>query len=497
VIGSGLGGLSCAAAFARQGYRPLVLEKHVKPGGYATTFVRPGGFTFEVSLHSTAVGERNNIRNLIAGFPEMTEVEFVPLPYLYRAIFPDYDFRVAQNNLPAYLAMLHRYFPQEKAGIDNLFGDMGMLRDEVQQLAGASGQNQSATFAEHYPNIAKCANQTWGDMMNARLHDPKLKSIVSAMSSYFGLPPSRLASFYYAVPAIGYLEMGGCYPKVRSQDISNAFVHAIEKRGGKVMLNTRVERILTKDGAATGVRCAGGEEFHARAVVSNANAWSTFQDLVDDHALAAYRERLSRYSASLSAFHVFLGLKEDLVGRLGIKDAEVFVNGYDGEAGYQSAVKADVEHCDYGLMLYDNVLPGYSPKGKNTLNLLALQGFGPWERFEKDYREGRKTAYKMEKERLAEVLIARAERLLPGLSKAIEVREIGTPLTHWRYTGNYKGAIYGWDQTLDNSNDRRLGHATPVKGLYLAGAWTRPGGGYGGVIRSGLECYGEIAQAWA
>lgn len=38
VIGSGLGGLSCGAAFARQGFKPLVIEKHDKPGGYATAF---------------------------------------------------------------------------------------------------------------------------------------------------------------------------------------------------------------------------------------------------------------------------------------------------------------------------------------------------------------------------------------------------------------------------------------------------------------------------
>ena len=50
VIGSGLGGLSCAAAFARQGFKALVLEQHSVPGGYATTFKRPGGFEFDVSL---------------------------------------------------------------------------------------------------------------------------------------------------------------------------------------------------------------------------------------------------------------------------------------------------------------------------------------------------------------------------------------------------------------------------------------------------------------
>src|SRR5512135_3703103 len=96
VIGAGLGGLSCAAAFARQGFKALVIEQHDKPGGFATAFSRPGGFLFDVSLHSTTVGERNGVRNLINGFPEITEVEFLPHPSLFRAIYPDYDIRVPQ-----------------------------------------------------------------------------------------------------------------------------------------------------------------------------------------------------------------------------------------------------------------------------------------------------------------------------------------------------------------------------------------------------------------
>jgi phytoene dehydrogenase-like protein len=72
IIGSGLGRLSCAAAFARQGFKALVLEQQSKPGGYATSFTRPGGFEFEVSLHSTTVGERNGLHNLISGIHETT-----------------------------------------------------------------------------------------------------------------------------------------------------------------------------------------------------------------------------------------------------------------------------------------------------------------------------------------------------------------------------------------------------------------------------------------
>jgi all-trans-retinol 13,14-reductase len=149
------------------------------------------------------------------------------------------------------------------------------------------------------------------------------------------------------------------------------------------------------------------------------------------------------------------------------------------------------------VTLYDNIYKGYSPEGKNTLNILTLQGYGPWERFEKDYFSGNKAEYRKEKERMADILIQKAEKiLLPGLSKAIQVKDIATPLTNVRYTSNYRGAIYGWDQTVNNSGNTRIGHKTPIKNLYLAGAWSKMGHGYGTVIGSGLECFGEIMQQW-
>lgn len=156
-----------------------------------------------------------------------------------------------------------------------------------------------------------------------------------------------------------------------------------------------------------------------------------------------------------------------------------------------------MEGGGYGLTLYDNLYKDYSPKGKNTLNIITLQGYDFWKKYEADYFKGNKKEYRAEKERIADILIDQVEKtLLPGLRDAIEVKEIGTPLTNVRYTGNYRGAIYGWDQTLDNSGQSRLPHTTPIENLYLSGAWTSPGGGYGGVIWSGLECFGEIMQKW-
>lgn len=499
VIGSGLGGLSCAAAFARQGFKALVIEQHDKPGGYATSFKRPGGFEFDVSLHSTTVDERGGLHNLIPGFPEITDVEFMPHPTLFRAIFPEHDIRVPNRDLQGYLDILIKAFPAEKDGINALFDDMRGLQQDFGKLSAAKGKVDMSRFPVDFPHLYRYAGSTWAQIIDPVIKDPKLKGIISAQWGYYGLPPSKLASIYYGGPLYGYLTGGGFYPKGRSQTISNALVKFIEARGGRVDLNTRAESILTKNGAAYGVRTADNHEYSGKVVVSNANAHDTFHRMLEaDVVPKEYMAKLDGYSVSLSSFQVFLGLKRDLVHDLGIKDSEIFYNtGYDPEVDYRAVLAGQSSNPGFCITLYDNIYHGYSPKGKNTINLLTMNGYDHWKPFEADYRNGKKAAYNKEKERVADLMIKQAEKvLLPGLSKAIELKEIGTPLTNVRYTGNYRGAIYGFDQTLDNSNPRRVPHKTPVKNLYLAGAWTSPGHGYGAVIPSGLECFGEIIKEW-
>jgi all-trans-retinol 13,14-reductase len=500
VIGAGLGGLSAAAAFARQGFKALVLEQHSVPGGYASAFKRPGGFTFDVSLHSTTVGLRNGIANLISGFPEIEDVVFSPHRPLYRAVYPDYDIRVPDRDMPGYVALLKKHFPDDGAAIDGIFADMKGLTDDVQRLSGAGGRADMANFPKTYPFLFKNFNRTWGAMLDERVQNPKLKAVISGLWGYFGLPPSKLSAFYYAMPLVGYLENGGFYPAGTSQRISDAFVSLIKKNGGEVKLNTRVERILTQDHAATGVRTVDGAEYKARAVVSNANAVDTLTRMIDESEfLKTTSDRMDTYSISFSTLLIWMGLKTDLVRKVGIKESEIFYTpGYDIESDYEAALAGGLpDDPGFGLTLYDNVCPGCSPKGKNTVNIIAMQGYDYWKKYETDYFYGNKDAYNKEKMRLADILIGQAEkRFLPGLRQAIEVLEVATPLTNLRYTSNPRGAIYGWNQTVDNSGQRRFPQKTPIKNLYLAGAWTFPGHGYGACIPSGLACFGQVMADW-
>jgi len=76
------------------------------------------------------------------------------------------------------------------------------------------------------------------------------------------------------------------------------------------------------------------------------------------------------------------------------------------------------------------------------------------------------------------------------------VKESATPLTNWRFTRNPEGAIYGFEQAMNNSYMNRIDNRTPIKGLYLASAWSKPGGGYTAVMSSGQTAFAKLMEDW-
>lgn len=293
------------------------------------------------------------------------------------------------------------------------------------------------------------------------------------------------------------LKNGSYYVKERSQDLSWALADVIEGSGGEVLYETLVQEILTKNGAVKGVRISGGKVLPARAVVSNASAITTFKKMLPQEVVpASYLKKLEGYRPSISSFIVWLGLNQELRGKIDSYGIRVS-SGRGPEADYQSCLKGEIEKVSFTVTIFDNAFEGYSTPGTSTLFIYIPSGYEPWRRFEADYRAGRKDAYYKEKDRWTDALIRRAEeKVVPGLSSMIEVKDAGTPLTNWFYTRNTEGAIYGFEQSMENAFMKRIDNRTPIKGLYLASAWGNPGGGYSGVLRGGQMTFGKMMEDW-
>jgi len=497
IIGAGLGGLCCGAYLARQGVPVTVVEQHNIPGGYATSFDRAGGkFTFEVSLHGTSINN-NAAARILKDVGALDRLQLVELPEVYRFKTPDVDISVPQRDPEAYIRLLAEHFPAEKEGIRGFVQEMIGIAEEADKLHKKKGKFFKPVFPIQYRKMWNVRNKTLAELLNEYVKAPALQDMLSSLWGYYGLPPSRLSGFYYAVATGGYLKNGSYYIKKRSQDLSYALANVIEGSNGKILYETLAQEILVKNGTVTGVSITGGKVLRARAVVSNASALTTFNKMLPQGTVPAdYLKKLHGYRPSLSTFIVWLGLNRELRGK--IKGYTYHVSsGLGAEADYQACLRGEIDKCSFGVAIYDNLFEGYSSPGTSTIMLLVLSGYEPWKRFETDYRAGRKDEYDKEKARWVEIIIRRAEeQVIPGLSSLIEVKEAATPLTNWRYTRNNEGAIYGFEQSMDNAFMKRIENRTPVKGLYLASAWGNPGGGYAGVLRAGEMTFQKMMEDW-
>lgn len=497
IVGAGLGGLGCAALMARNGFRPLVVEQHDIPGGYATSFQRFGseGSTFqcEVSLHSISA-KSPGTRQLLTDMGVYDRLEFADHKLAWSSVQPDGIIDLPAAGLAGFERVLVQRFPRERDGIAGFMAFWQKLLDELEALRRKGMPLVKALFPLQYPTMWDVAGKSLGQVVDRFVSDPQLKGLIGLTWGYYGLPPSRLSAFYYLVPMGEYLTQGGQYIRGTSQSLSNALAEVVRAGGGEVILGERVAEILLKDGRAAGVRTESGKTFAARAVVSNAAAPVTFGMLPKSALPEDYRKRVEGFSPSLSSVIVWLGLDRDVTAIQ--PRAELSIeSGLDPEAAYAAALSGDFAKAGLGCMIYDNLVPGFSPKGRSTLTLMSLSGFEPWKRFEQDYAAGRKQAYEREKARVADLFVAIAEAsILPGLSRMIVMRETATPLTNRRFTGNTGGAIYGFDQTPDNSFMHRLKNRTPVKGLYLASAWGDPGGGYAGALLAGKQAFKDLVE---
>jgi prolycopene isomerase len=385
-----------------------------------------------------------------------------------------------------------------------------------------------ADFPDFYPTWASMLDKmkinkvktkktkTLAELMDEyNLQDPGLRAVLGQSWIYYGLPPSQIPAWFYLMFTGLFHGYGSYYIQGTSQSLSDALVKTVMDGGGEVILGTEVDEIIIDNGKAVGVK-ANGEEYFAKAVVSNASVPQTFDRLMPaskevDKLLKHYRARISEYQPGTSHFNVWLGLdlsNEDLSKSYEELGSSTLVYpSYNHDVPHDTLLGCDPEQSIVAVLAYDN-LPSIdaSPSGYGSVTLSMLSGYEPWKKFEAVYKAFHSSGdedyvdedgltiedYNIQKRNITEALIdlVKKQGLLPGLSdEMIVMKEASTPLTNVRYTLNPQGAIYGYEQTKDNSAFSRLGHKTPIEGLYLASAWAYPGGGFETVVLSGKGAF--------
>ena len=481
VIGAGLGGLSAATMLSSRNQRVLLLERHNVPGGYASSFVR-GRYEFEISLHQlSGIGrpeERGGLYNYLAELGVADRVEFVPMPDLYRSVFPDLDV-VLPVGREAYEAALCDTFPHEARGIRRFLQCVFDFRSGIQQLERERQHLNPLTTVVKFRRVLRLVPATWAQVLNSHVGDPRARAVLSQYWGYFGNRPSRAPFMYFAMALTSYVTIGPVYVKGRSQALSNAFIAAFEESGGEVRFNCGARKITTSNGRVTGVITEHDEEIAADAVVSNADPVTTCHDLIGVQRVPRrFFTSLRPRERGVSSVNVYLGV-DSSPQELGFTHRENFVNAsYDTDANARTMSDISASPGVTLVTCYNTVSPDISPPGTSMVVLTTLHHGEPWTRVAPG-------DYLATKRRVAQAMLRMGESICPRLRERAEVVEVGTPLTNMRYLNALGGAVYGFANTAYDHTFLRMSARGPLAGLFFAGASTQPGGGFDPCVQSG------------
>lgn len=478
VIGSGMGGMACAASLAKNGHKVLMLEQHYIPGGMTHTFKRKG-FIWDVGVH--AIGEMEDKRVpgkilnwLSDGKIKMNKYGDGPDMVYDNFNFPEgYSFGLPSSGR-VFKENLMKEFPEEAQAIVKYFD----LVNEV----GKSGRGffflktKKKWFHKLMDPIINRAFRKWSGKTTQEVHDElfkseKLKAIVSGQWGYYGHPPSK-SSFYIHAATVRHFWGGAFYPEGTSKTIAESIVETITNNGGDVLVMARVEEVLVENNQTTGVRLKSGETINCKNVVAATSAKIGAKFIEKHVPNQEFAKSIEKIKPSPCHVCMYIGLEGDIDETEATASNQWIYETWDMEDMIWDAK----DEKSFAPCLYVSFPSKKDPhshsteKNKHTAEVVT---FVPWEQFSewKDTTiRKRGEDYDAFKKSMEDRVIEQMKKHFPKLMSKMTFYEFSTPLSTVHYCESAAGSIYGLESTPERYQCHNLRPDTPVKGYYLSGS---------------------------
>lgn len=470
VVGSGIGGLTAAAALAKRGRRVVVLEQHSQLGGLTQTF-RRGEYTFATGVHYIGglgdepgpEGQFGRMLRYLAG----DELRFASVGSPYDIVrLPEYEFPV-EAPLAAYRARLEASFPGEAATIGAYFAACADAQRASLALFQAKALPAPLAAVVRWLNAGRVSRALRVSSADAvcGFRDRRLSAVLSARWGDYGVPPER-APFAVHALVTGSYYAGAYYPVGGPGRFAWAFARAIRAGGGELRTDSPVAAIRLEGGRAAGVRLASGESIGAATVISDIGARNTLAALPGDTA-SAWRESLVRLESGPSYIALYIGFHGD-IRACGATAANVWVYQSD-DVGRIWEQPADEDAPSIFVSFPSLKDAAHDNPQRHTAEVVALCRWDPFAAWAQSSPGHRPEEYEATKAWIAERLLAQFKRHFPRLAPLIDFHELSTPLSQASYVGADRGAMYGIEMSAARLGSDALRARTPIPGLLLAG----------------------------
>jgi phytoene dehydrogenase-like protein len=494
VIGAGHNALVCAGYLAKAGYRVLVLERRHKAGGAVVTEEIVPGFKFDLGgsahilIHHTPI-----VRDLAL---EQYGLDYIDLDPMFFAPFPDGTHFTIYRSVDQTCESIAQFSPEDAENYRKFINKWTRLAEGVVEAFNHAPTPLNLARYLVFSNgfSRKGAEQLndlirgYGQLLRQSFTGTQVPALIAWMAAQSGPPPGEPLGAPFALWHPMYHVSGVKRPRGGSGMLTQALARMIEAHGGKILTDTLVKRLIVEQGRVIGAEAESGERFTAsRAVVSGAHIYTTLK-LLGDAAPPAARKQIQQARIGNGFGMVVRYAVEELPNYTTkptpagqpFGDQHIAMQFMCPDIGYLERAYGDylagrASH-DPALisMTWSAADPTLAPEGKHVMFLWAQ--YFPYELSSGE-------SWDQLAEGVSARLLAKLREYAPNMTDDKVIGKlIETPLYLERELGLHRGNVMHLEMSVDQMFLLRPAltmsrYRAPIKGLYLTGASTHPGGG--------------------
>ena len=477
IIGAGIAGLAAGCYLQMNGYHTEIFEMHKLPGGCVTSWKR-GGYTIDGSIHGLVGSSPSH--PLYSQWDELIDMDTL-------GIFDSKNVVIVTKNKEEFVKHYHMdrlsqamkdISPEDSSLVDEYIDDTRRLqRINAFEMIAAKPMEfynlidylKLVKLLPALKIMKKWQNRSAVDFAG-RFKNNRLRKIVE---SY--LSP---VLFDMLVLTTMDLKQSG-YPVNGSLHFSRLIEKRYLELGGAIHYSSKVAKILTRSNSrgrkdvTSGIELESGEKHSADTVISAMDGYSTLFKLLDGKYLSASLSKIYK-KADLNPSMVLVSL--GVARQYRDKSQTYFIN-LDSplhipDGNSYNLLKIRVFNFDTPLV----------PRGK-TLFIVELltKNFAYWQ----DLRMQNKSDYGRAKADIAERMISVLNDYFEDLRENVDMIDVATPATFYRYTNNWNGSTQGWANENIFANKPIKKIVPGLLNFFMIGHWIMPGGGVPNAFMSG------------
>ena len=473
VIGSGMGGMTAAAALSRVGHKVLLLEQHQTLGGLTHSFSREG-FTWDVGVHYLSGLAPDDRSRAMLDWLCDTPMELVSLGSIYDHIHIGSSEPLSLSRpYEAQERDLKDRFPDQAEAIEAWTQAMREGHEAMYKIFPTRAMPEIAGDMLDWWNrraIAKWCARTTKEVIDDITDHPELAAVMAAQWGDHGGRPDIASFAMHALIAGAYLPSGSWYPVGGASKFAEHMIPTITKNGGDARAGVRVDALLFDGDTVVGVRTDDGEEIRADVVISDIGVRETIDTLLPEGiGHDDWMEEICALPSSIAHFTLFLGFEGDIEAAGATKANHWIYPTGETDVLWTDVADGPPPHLTASFGSLKDPVHDPGPKQRHSGQLLVWTDWSTVAKWADQPAGTRGDDYAEFKRRAEEAMMTLFEAYFPDLAKLVVYKDLATPLSTVAFTGHRHGAFYGLDVTPARVMCDGLRAKTPIPGLHLTG----------------------------